>query len=232
MINLTREEAQHVLDELLHLSDGLDAQKAIELLRTKLSEPEPEPVAWKQVIGYEGCYEVSSAGDLRSVKINAILAKSLMGAGYVKADLWKNGVRQQTSVHRLVAEAFLEKPEGATEINHKNGIKTDNRVTNLEWVSRAENVNHSYYSLGNNVKPIIAKNIKNGEEKQYPSVEAAVRDGFHSAHISSVLAGKRKQHKGHTFVEAAPPQRVPAGVNAYQEGYEAGYQEAMRRMGG
>jgi hypothetical protein len=172
---------------------------------------EPEPVAWKDVPNFEKEYEVSSVGDIRNKKTGTILSKSLMGAGYIKADLWKDGVRWQTSAHRLVASAFIDNPEGLDEVNHINGNKTDNRVCNLEWVSRSDNVNHSYYDLGNQVKPVIATHIERGEKFYYPSISAAERDGFFSAHIINVINGKRKQHKGFTFSYAntAPPRKEP-----------------------
>lgn len=99
---------------------------------------EQEPVEWRDVAGFKSYYEVSSNGDLRSKKTGRIMAKSLTGAGYVKAALWADGQRKQTTVHRLVAEAFRGPAEGR-EVNHKNGNKQDNRVSNLEWRSRSDN---------------------------------------------------------------------------------------------
>lgn len=185
------------------------AWKVIAALRARLARPEQQPVAWVDVKDYESQYEVSSNGDIRNKKTGTVLSKSLMGAGYVKADLWKDGVRWQTSVHRIVASAFVDNPDMLDEVNHINGNKTDNRAVNLEWVSRADNVNHSYYELGNQVKPVIATHIERGEKFHYPSISAAERDGFSSAHIINVINGKRKQHKGFTFsyADTAPPQR-------------------------
>ena len=183
--------------------------KTLEALRTALAQVDQEPVVWMDVKDYENQYEVSSNGDIRNKKTGTILSKSLMGAGYVKADLWKDGVRWQTSAHRIVASAFVANPEMLDEVNHINGDKTDNRVCNLEWVSRSDNVKHSYYELGNQVKPVIATHIERGEKFHYPSISAAERDGFSSANIINVINGKRKQHKGFTFsyADTAPPQR-------------------------
>lgn len=68
-------------------------------------------------------------------------------AGYFQIGLYKNNVRYFIGVHRLVAEAFIPNPNNKTCINHKNGIRTDNRVENLEWVTYSENMKHSYSVL-------------------------------------------------------------------------------------
>lgn len=87
---------------------------------------------WKDITGYEGLYQVSTLGNVRSYdKIvgcrgGKILAPTRSGNGYVKVMLTKNKTRRNRNVHRLVADGF-------TDINHINEIKTDNRVSNLEW---------------------------------------------------------------------------------------------------
>ena len=106
------------------------------------AQEKAEPVAWRPVVGFEELYEISDTGDLRTIKSGIVQAKHSTGGGYVKADLWKDGVRTQTSIHRLVAKAFLGDGDGL-EVNHKNGIKTDNRVENLEWVTHRVNVDHA-----------------------------------------------------------------------------------------
>jgi hypothetical protein len=160
---------------------------------------EPEAVAWRPVVGFEEKYEVSSEGDIRNKKTGNIQAKNLMGAGYVKADLWNGPIRKQTSVHRIVAEAFIAKPPGKNEVNHINGDKADNRVANLQWCNRAENTNHSRYVLGNDIKPILARDVETGEEEYYSSIEAAGRLGYNATCISEVLAGRVRTHAGKTW---------------------------------
>ena len=165
-------------------------------------------VEWLPVVGFEGLYEVSSNGDIRNVRTGNIAAKSLMGDGYVKANLWKKGKRKQTSAHRVVAEAFIGGIDGL-EINHRNGVKTDNRVSNLEITTRSGNVNHSYYELGHIIKPILATSIATGDTTEYRSIEEAVRlGGFRSSSIYDCLNGKVKTHSGHSFSRPAAP--VPA----------------------
>lgn len=101
---------------------------------------------WKDITGYEGLYQVSTLGNVRSYdKIvgcrgGKILAPTRSGNGYVKVMLTKNKTRRNRNVHRLVAEAFIPNLDGFTDINE---IKTDNRVSNLEWCSRCYNNHYS-----------------------------------------------------------------------------------------
>ena len=105
---------------------------------------------WVPVVGYEGWYEVSDHGRVRNVKarnrtqINRVMVGSLMRNGYVRVCL-RGANRKQIGfhVHRLVALAFLGKPKHGQMVNHINGIKTDNRLENLEWATGSENVRHS-----------------------------------------------------------------------------------------
>mgnify|MGYP003404826262 FL=1 len=117
---------------------------------------------WESVIGFEGIYEVSNLGRVKSV--NRILYKSddkiqkrkekfmkakLKGNGYFQFCLSKNGIKKYISTHRLISLAFIPNPKNKTQVNHKNGIKTDNRIENLEWVTHSENALHSSIILGN-----------------------------------------------------------------------------------
>lgn len=111
---------------------------------------------WKKVLGFEKQYEVSNIGNLRSVdrlvdhyKGGKRLYKGtnkklrLNKDGYFRCNLKNEGKRYDFTIHRLVAIAFLEKPKDKDIINHINGIKTDNRVENLEWCNESENSIHA-----------------------------------------------------------------------------------------
>lgn len=116
---------------------------------------------WRDVLGYEGYYQVSSLGRIRSYKRQGWKKEYLRGhktkLGYISVALrGKNNPQRQVLLHRIVADAFLPEDSTRPEINHKNGIRDDNRLDNLERCSRSENMKHSYEVL-NRVPPMLGK---------------------------------------------------------------------------
>lgn len=107
---------------------------------------------WKWVKGYEGLYMVSDKGNIfgapRVANQGRMMKKLRSKKGYERICLCKQNKKRTYQVHRLVAEAFCKKKPGATEVNHKDGNKTNNVASNLEWVTRSENIKHAYKVLG------------------------------------------------------------------------------------
>ena len=102
---------------------------------------------WKDIKGYEGLYQISNTGKVKSVNKHIILKPSKNRKGYLHIILCKNGKTKVGRIHRLVAQAFIPNAENKEQVNHINGIKTDNNVENLEWCTNGENQKHAF-SLG------------------------------------------------------------------------------------
>jgi hypothetical protein len=98
---------------------------------------------WKDVVGYEGYYEVSDMGSVRRKGKSKNLYKYIHRDGYEKVSLSVNCNLKSFTVHRLVASAFIDNPKQKEQVNHINGIKTDNKASNLEWATRSENSIHA-----------------------------------------------------------------------------------------
>ena len=96
---------------------------------------------WKVIPGYER-YEISDEGEVRNSKTGRLLKSGYTNGGYRKVNLRSNGVAVNARVHRLVAENFLPNTDGKTQVNHIDGDKTNNRVTNLEWCDAKYNTNY------------------------------------------------------------------------------------------
>lgn len=124
-----------------------------------LHDPEPTPdlpgEIWKDIPGYEGLYQVSNFGRVKSLNygrtgVHRILKTQKYPDRYIKVDLRHNGTMRTKHVHRLVAEAFIPNPKNKTDVNHIDGDKHNNAISNLEWCSRSENMKHCKEVLNKN----------------------------------------------------------------------------------
>ena len=167
---------------------------------------------WKDIKGCENRYEVSTDGEVRH-KDDKSEVEVWFFRGYKMVTLLTdNGRKKQFSIHRIVATAFIDNPLNKEQVNHKNAIRTDNRVENLEWVTARENLMHAR-SLPTR-KPLIMKKgsasplaipivqySKSGEKiAEYGAmIEASQNLNIHLGDISSCCSGRRKTAGGFIF---------------------------------
>lgn len=183
-------------------------------------------VVWKYIPGYEGYYEVSNKGLVRSVerivkgrfggvavRRGVLLRPGKSKTGYMRCLLVKDNVRKNIGVHRLVALAFIPNPDNKKTVNHINGIKTDNRVENLEWCTVAENNRHArrlglniaksgkeHHSYGlNNKSALVLKNIHTGSLKSVR--EVADEYGVTGRHITMMIKGERTNKTNYKLID-------------------------------
>lgn len=183
---------------------------------------------WRPVVGFEGLYEVSNDGKVRSLTrdrkcgISGVhhydgreLKLSHDAYGYLQCALSNCGKTKKAKVHRLVAEAFIPSIAGKTHVNHINGIKTDNCVENLEWCDIAENNRHAYETGLSHGIPVDAmmrgveksvamrrRPVIRSDGKRFESAAAASRAlGVSSCMVAKAIRGSNGAHtvKGFTF---------------------------------
>lgn len=150
---------------------------------------------WREIAGYEGLYLISSNGEVLSKKRNTLMKARLDRDGYLVVGLSKDNKQVTHKIHRLVAESFLDKIEN-TEVDHINGIKTDNKVENLQWISQKENLEkRNLDSL--KIKVVKIEKITNIILEEFSSIrEASRQTGIPHSNISNCINGNRKSAGG------------------------------------
>lgn len=158
-------------------------------------------------------YSITSDGRVINSRGNEKALKSLRN-GYASVDLYDNGTRTIKRVHRLVAEAFIPNPDNKPDINHKDGNKLNNSVSNLEWVTKSENMRHAYdtglvkphatYGMRGHKNPNGGRKGRKVKIIETGEIFNSVKDCAESIHgndrcICDCMNGKQGSHRGYHF---------------------------------
>ena len=181
---------------------------------------------WRDVAGYEGLYQVSNLGRVKSLakkvwngktyynKQELVMKPSMMTIGYYCVTLTRNAIQEKKYIHRLVAEAFIPNPHNYAEVDHIDANPTNNDVSNLRWVTHEENMrhiyelNHQYDGTANLHTPHarmitamkLQKPVVRSDGKIFPSVKAAAESlNVNPTSVSNAARGRTKTCKGYTF---------------------------------
>ena len=168
---------------------------------------------WKDIVGYECLYRVSDKGEVKSLgkgkstnpmhSIEKPVTKKMKN-GYYQVKLFRDGERKHFSVHRLVAAAFVENTQSFPQVNHIDGVKTNNCSTNLEWVTASQNVKHSF-DVGLAVakrgkdnkqsKPVLQIDLHGNIVREWESIKQILREaGYNTVGIIKCCR-KEKRYK-------------------------------------
>ena len=149
-------------------------------------------------------YEVTDAGEVINIETGNALKPLIKRTGYAEVQLYNAEGSKCVLIHRIVAEAFCDNPEGKTEVNHKDGNKKNNRADNLEWVTRSENLKHAF-DLGlrqqdTSAKKVVATKIGTGQRRYFGSIYKAARElGISQGNICMACKGLRPYAGGYTW---------------------------------
>lgn len=168
---------------------------------------------WKDVKGYEGYYLVSDLGNVKRLHSKNNLKAINNGYNYLSVSLSINGNVKRFYIHRLVAMSFIENKENKEEVNHIDGNRKNNKLSNLEWVTRSENHYHRYKVLNQKgvnygktgsknwrSKAVIQYDLNGNKINEFPAVMEAMRQtGIHEANIRGCIKGKGKTAGGYIW---------------------------------
>lgn len=161
---------------------------------------------WKAIAGYEGLYEVSDLGRVKSLgndksRKEKILKPRKYSCGYLLVQLCRDGVVKQCLIHRLVAEAFIPNPNNLETVNHKDEVKTNNAASNLEWMSQKDNINYGTRNKWWKSRSVQMLDKTTGSVlATFPSIRAAEGvTGVDSRYISQCCKGDYTSAGGYAW---------------------------------
>ena len=170
---------------------------------------------WKDIEGYEGIYQVSNLGRVKSLERvivrgngatlpvpKRILKSAKNKDGYQLVNLWKEGNRKRMYVHRLVAQAFLPNPDDLPQVNHKDENPSNNHVDNLEFCTADYNTNYGTRNeriAEKQSKPVLQYTLDGSFVREWLSTMEARRNGYNIGNICNCCNGKLNRYKGYIW---------------------------------
>ena len=172
---------------------------------------------WKPIPNYEGYYEASSLGRIRSVDrvvkngnwtkpVRGRVLKVCVNDGYIYCSLSKDGKVKQQKVHRLVAITFIPNPDNLPYINHKNEDKGDNRVENLEWCTKWHNEHYGTFQEKAksgvrrvNGRPVVQYDVNGNVIREYECIVDVRKYGFSDDSVGDCCRDELTRHRGYIF---------------------------------
>lgn len=174
---------------------------------------------WRPVVGYDGYYEVSNLGRVRSVgkldgagkfRKGRIRKQKISRTGYMEITLSKDTALKTKKVHRIVAEAFIPNPQNLPFVNHKDESRTNNCVDNLEWITPWDNAHYGTaqerlkatmpQKIKNLQKPVVQSDLSGNVVSKYESItEAEEKTGVNKSHIVKCCKGKLTHTGGYRW---------------------------------
>ena len=173
---------------------------------------------WKDIKGYEDYYQVSNKGNVKSldrkvnsglknnmivIKYGKVLSKSKDRNGYFIVSLSKTNIKKSYKVSVLVAKTFIKNPNNKPQVNHINGVKSDDSIKNLEWCTNKENIQHAFKTglCSNEYKKvkIIQMDLEGNFIKLWDSISEA-EEKYNASHIIDCCKNRRNKCKGYRWI--------------------------------
>ena len=137
---------------------------------------------WKPVPGYEGLYEVSDQGRVKGPK--GLVKPKIGKNGYARTELWKKGERWRPSIHRLVAQTFIENSANKPQVNHLDGNKLNNAVSNLQWCTAQENMLHAVAMHNRHGENVSTAKLT---EREVTAILVMLEKGVHGKWLADIF---------------------------------------------
>ena len=187
---------------------------------------------WKEIPGYEGYFEVSNLGNFRSldriIKYRDNKTRNYPGKplkveqirdGYQRIVLMKDSIKKRYMCHRLVALTFIENPNNLPQVNHKDGIRNNNCINNLEWCTQSENERHSIDCLGKtmkgktNSKMVYCKELDRTFKSMRQAVQFIGNRACNEGLKKAILANRSYHNYTFSFVECSTTIESTSNIN-------------------